>query len=156
MQKPTIEISTPCIVVPVKTGIIYVNQVGGYACHNLEVEGYIIPLNPNYCVRIKKGEKSNWDNPYWSRYNLQEHFDKLFAPKKGSKYNGHCYNGIDIDDVKYLEKAFSKTDFMEIKIDRTRLKECEEAKIYVSVKLKQYNNKKPLCADGILSWENSD
>lgn len=159
--KPVIGVSTPCIIIPHKTGIVYFNQVGGYAVHNLEIEGYIIPLEPDYYVKIKEGEKSNCDNPYWNKFNLQEHFDKLFAPlKESTKYNGHGYKGIDLDDVAYLEKALWKTDFLEIKIDRKKLQDCEEAKIYVSIKLSQYSDDskeiEPLCLDGILTWENSD
>jgi len=159
--KPVIGVSIPCIIIPHKTGIVYFNQVGGYAVHDLEVEGYIIPLEQDYYVKIIDGEKSNCDNPYWSKYNLQEHFDKLFAPlKEETKYNGHGYKGIDLEDVEYLERAFFKTDFLEITIDRERLADCEEAKIYVSIKLSQYNSEgkeiEPLCVDGILTWENSD
>ncbi len=159
--KPVIGVSSPCIIVPRKTGVIYTNQVGGYACHQLEVEGYIIPLEPDYYVKIKEGEESNCDNPYWNRYNLQEHFDKLFAPlKRKTKYQGHGYNGIDFEDVEYLERALWKTDFLEITIDRDKLDKCEEARIPVKIKMSQYSHEnkemEPLITEGILTWENSD
>jgi hypothetical protein len=161
-MKPIIDVSIPCIIIPAKTGVIYANQVGGYACHQIEIEGYIIPLSPYFFVKVKENEKSNNpDNPYWNKHDLQEHFDKLFAPlKQDTKYNGHGYDGIDEEDAEYIEKAIGKDDFMEIQVDRNMLTECEEAKIYVKIKLSQYDEHckemKPLITEGILTWENSD
>ena len=161
-EKPIIGTAGICIIIPAKTGIIYCNQVGGYACHQIEIEGYIIPLPPTFFVKLKEGEKSNCDNPYWSKYYLQEHFDKLFAPlDETTKYQGHCYSdGIDEADAEYIEKAVSRNDFMDIKVDMCSLRDCEEAKIYVYVDLKQYdehnNEVEPLRIRGILTWENSD
>jgi hypothetical protein len=157
---PRIGVNTPCVIISKNNGVIYFNQTGGYACHDLEVEGFIIPLNYFFYIKAKDGEKSNYDNPYWNKYSFQEYFDELFAPlREGTKYNGHGYQGIDLEDVEYLEKAFND-DFLEIKIDRDRLRECEEARIFVKIKMKQYDQYygevEPFCADGILTWENSD
>ena len=159
--KPLISISSPCIIIPDSTGIKYFNQTGGYACHDLEVEGFIIPLNTKYFVRTNDGEESNCGNPYWNQFDLQEHFDQLFAPsEEKTKYNGHGYHGIDLEDVEYIEKFFKNTDFLQIRIDRKRLEECEEARIFVSIKLTQYDDEgketEPFCAEGILTWKNSD
>ena len=159
-KKIQIGVSTPCIIVPHKTGIFYNNQVGGYSVHDLEIEGYLIPLEPYFYVKKKEGKKSNnAENPYWDKVNLQEYFDKLFAPlKEITKYQGHGYHGIDLKDVKYLEKAL-KNEFLGIQIDRMKLKECEEAKIFVKIQLEQYeDNKKikPILTKGVLTWGNSD
>lgn len=161
MAKLKIDIDIPCIIVPKDTGIIYCNQVGGYACHQLEVEGYIIPLAETYYRRVHGEEKANSKNPYWNKYKVQEHFDKLFAPlEKGTKYNGHGYKGIDESDAEYIEHIFKDDYFLTLKVDRDMLKESEEAKVFVIITLEQYNalyeRIEPLQVNGILTWNNSD
>lgn len=165
---PTISIETPCIIIAAKTGVKYFNQTGGYAVHDLEVEGYIIPLPEKYYSRVKDGEQSNSDNPYWNSYNLQAHFDHLFAPietdppsKFSTKYNGHCYNGIDEEDAQYIEKAFgeSHSGILGIQVCRDKLKDCEEARIFVTIKYRQFSpqgDEGIMEVEGILTWENSD
>jgi len=156
-----ISIDVPCIVVPMKTGVIYTNQVGGYAVIEMTLEGYIIPLKDKHYNKVKEGTKSNNDNPYWNIFHLQEEFDKLFAPLNGgTKYNGHGYSGIDEDDADYIEQVCGEDDSMRITVNRDLLDKCMEAKIYVQVELVQYdlnsNKTNPLVVDGILTWENSD
>ena len=160
-MKPVIEVTTPCIIIPARTGVVYHNQVGGYACHQINVEGYIIPLSKVFYVKVKEGGMSNNANPYWNTYDFQEYFDTLFAPlEKKTKYNGHGYEGIDLQDVKYVEKAFANSEDVELKVDRKLLKKCEEAKVFVNVTIRQYDEHcketKPLVRKGILTWENSD
>lgn len=159
-MKPTIDTNIPCVIVPKATGILYGNQVGGYACHQLEIEGYIIPLESKSYVKVKEGEKSNNDNPYWNIYDVQEQLDKLFAPINGSKYKGHCYKGIDEDDALYIENLFKDNFFMSLEVDRDNLGKCEEAKVFVKVTLAQYdfnhNSIEPFVVEGVLTWKNSD
>lgn len=155
-----ISINAPCVIIREKTGVFYTNQVGGYACHHVTIEGFIIQLPSTVYHEVKEGEKSNNDNPYWNVYNFQEEMDKLFAPlKEDSKYAGHGYDDIDVSDADYIDARLPHDDFLRITVDRDLLEQGEEAHIFVKVEIVDYDEqKKPhtVFFDGVLTWNNSD
>lgn len=160
-MKPVIGVNSCCVIVPSPTGVVYFNQTGGYAVHDLEVEGYIILFGDKFYLKKKDGDTRGVPSSVWDKCSRQEYFDKLFAPLEGgSKYNGHGYDGIDEESAIYIEKAFSENDFINLVVDRDLLPDCEEARVHVHLTIKQYDDKQnevaPLKVRGVLTWENSD
>ena len=147
-----IEVLGPCIIVKETTGIEYSNQVGGYAVHDLSVEGFIMPL-PVYF--FKRAICQSGKSDYWDKVCIHDYLFRLFVT---DKYKGHCYNGIDSSDADYIEHIFRQCNSLGdnvnsmgfISVDRDMLQDCEEAKVYVRVHIdfKLY--------EGILTWQNSD
>ncbi len=164
-EKIMISIESPAIIIPKKTGVTYFNQVGGYSCHDLEIEGFVIPVAENFYWKSEDGKGNVPGNEYWNYKSFQKHMDELFAPlgRKKTKYKGHGYNGIDEEDAKYIEKCFKSADYCELKVDRNKLDKCQEAAIYVKVNIPnfkvvegRYVEQPERDFDGILTWRNSD
>ena len=69
------------LIIMIKSGVIYTNQTGGYACLHPETEGVYVPLS---------NEKS-------------ELLNKLMEYFTGSKWKGCCWNGIDEETAAFID-----------------------------------------------------
>ena len=116
------------------SGVYYTNQTGGYACHHPVQEGAFIVL----------------DNSRGLNYKLEDYFT-------ADKWGGHCYSGIDVETADFID------DFLEgiydlLRVDRSRLAECEEAWIFVIVQRDEepHYPEWSIGGRGVLTWNNSD
>jgi HEAT repeat protein len=126
------------VIVIYPSGVLYSNQVGGYATLTPEIEGVYVPLI-NTEVH---SEKMLWD-----------HFT-------GPKWKGSCADGIDTEDADVIDgvlKSAYPTDLLTV--DRSRLSESCEAWVYVDI-APQPHDGYPLYGfgerKGVLTWYNSD
>lgn len=74
------------LLLPCKSGAVYTNQAGGYACKHPEMEGIIIPIADS--------------GPLIG--NLEEYFTAV--------YGDWASNGISYDDAYYLDKILVPYD----------------------------------------------
>lgn len=119
------------LIISFPSGVIYTNQVGGYACLHPEIEGVFFPL----AVKHKK-----------ILFALESHF-------RGD------WNHLQAKDADVVDKLLRSEDFGHLKVDRSKLKESFEAWIYVEVG--DLTRTFPLISGfgktkGILTWANSD
>jgi hypothetical protein len=130
------ELAGPALIVPSHTGVRYLNQTGGHSCHQMELEGYLVPIAG---ARIELVEQ------------LTAHFT-------GPRWGGWCSRGIDdetADEIDRLLAEFARRD--EITVDRDKLGECCESWIHVRIQgplLSLVEN--PGATTAILTWPNSD
>jgi hypothetical protein len=133
-QKPIIDLfkfDSLGLIILFPSGVIYTNQVGGYACLHPEIEGIFLPLSIGHKKVL---------------FALQQHF------------NG-SWNHIEKSDAEIVDKLLHNDEFRFIKVDRTKLEESFEAWIYVEIE--KLSETLPLLkgfgkAKGILTWQNSD
>lgn len=144
-DKPRIILSLnqAAVIILRATGIIYQNQTGGHTCAERCAEGalvlltdpFLITETPNelYQCPIEAGLKQiDWNRCYFGG------FDETCADKI---------------DLLLQSNGFTK----QVLVDRTRLKESEEAWIYVTLKPSDYANYLGFGdCNGILVWANSD
>lgn len=119
------------LIVLFPSGVIYTNQVGGYACLHPEAEGIFVPLS----VRHKK-----------ISFALQQHFKGDWSHLKES-------------DADVVDKLLRSDNFDFIGVDRTKLEESFEAWVYVDIA--ETSEMLPILngfgrTKGVLTWENSD
>jgi len=138
-DKPTIALymlTGVGLIIMCPSGVMFTNQTGGYACDHPQEEGVYMPLDFNT--------------------------DKLEKYFFGGQYDGDCDHGIDQLDAGFLDDYLSKAGNiheLKLKVDRTRLQDCQEAWIYLDIEntgtegdiVAGFNKCK-----GILTWENSD
>ena len=122
------------LIIEYPSRVHYTNQTGGYACRHPVQEGAFIIL----------------DNTYHLGTRLEAHFT-------GEKWGGHCYDGIDVETADFVDDFLHETCSKLLKVDRSRLKECQEAWVYVIVEqdkteLPEWN----IDGRGVLTWNNSD
>lgn len=130
------------IVVSCPTGILVGNQVGGYLCAHLRLEGFYIPL-----VRS--------DSPIMA--SLLMHFFH------GKKWQGDCYNGIDVETADFMDDVFRQEFHSKgLKVDRNKLDSCMEAWIHVTFDETAFAPGNaailapPIQGSGVVTWPNSD
>ncbi|HEX7330792.1 MAG TPA: DUF6210 family protein [Pyrinomonadaceae bacterium] len=95
------------------SGVFYIHETGGYACHHERAQGVFAPLH---------------------RPPDDDQEGLLVAHFTGPKWEGWCDDGIDeatADYVDYVLSLSPETDYL--KVDRTRLDDSKEAWIYVNV-----------------------
>jgi hypothetical protein len=130
------EMSGLALIVPAKTGIVYRNQTGGYACYQSESEGYLVPIG---------GDR-------------QDIVDRLCSHFTGPKWGGWCSHGIDGEAADEIDKILAEfANREQIKVDRDRLRDSWESWIQVKMDgplLSLIENSNP--ASAILTWPNSD
>lgn len=122
----------PSLIVADNTGVTYSNQVGGYACNYPQAEGFLVPLG------------------------LPEAEARMAAHFTGPAHNGWCSNGITDEDANLLDELFSSR---RIRVDRTRLGECQEAWVHVLMDEPGEIGLEEgvlIGASAILTWNNSD
>lgn len=105
------------IIISYKSGVFFTNQTGGLACHHPIYEGIYTPLD--------------LDNPisFFNDIHLADIFD-AYTTKDFI---------ITLDDADKLDIIFSKHPNMKrFIVDRSKLKESEEAWIYVIMKHDNY------------------
>ena len=127
------------------SGVLYTNQVGGYACLHPEIEGVFTPLEDDF------GKLE---------YKLSNYF-------VGPKWKGWCYQGIDAETADFIDKHLhSWKPTSRLSVDRAKLKESCEAWIWVKIDSNDFV-KTPNgiyesdfrgfdSKSGILTWQNSD
>jgi hypothetical protein len=128
------------VIVIHETGVLYSNQVGGYACLHPEIEGVYIPLHNE----------------------LVPQEDELMTFFTGSKWQGWCDTEIDNETADFVDTVLSKSpDTKQFKVNRSMLKNSCEA--WVNVKILPTGEERNLSllrdfesGKGILTWENSD
>ena len=136
------------IIVPHACGVVYENQIGGYACGSGELEGVLVPLSTG------SNSAQNVSNTCPLALELYEYF------YHGEKWSGHCYSGIDMETADYLDALFQKYKATKyLRVDRTLLKKCKEAWIHVTLHFpegEQHVLSGLSSATAILTWPNSD
>lgn len=133
-KKPTVELSQfdgLGLIVLFPSGVIYTNQVGGFACFHPEVKGIFAPLSIGHKKIL---------------FALQQHF------------NGNWHH-IKEKDAEVVDKLLRSDGFGFLKVDRTNLENSFEAWIYVEID--ESSEQFPLLngfgkTRGILTWANSD
>jgi len=122
------------------SGVIYSNQVDGYANDHIELEGAFVPLE---------------DAAVDQHTPLEEYF---FGPK----WRGHCYAGIDAETADFVDDVLSRAQTTRmLKVDRDKLKLCGEAWIWVKFSPEEQTDRWSEFAgfpsgSGVITWENSD
>ena len=101
----------------------YTNQTGGYACNHQKIVGRGYPIPIEESI-------------------LTDHFT-------GEKYGGWCCDGIDEETANWMDSILHK---FSISVDRMKLKESQEAWVYIKSKLPGLNYE----LTGVLTWTNSD
>lgn len=119
------------LIISFPSGVIYTNQVGGYACLHPEVEGVFVPLPVGHKKIL---------------FALQTHF------------SGNWHH-LEEKDADVIDKLLRSDDFGYIKVDRNRLSDSFESWIYVEID--EIKETFPLIGgfekpSGILTWANSD
>jgi len=146
--KPTIELiwlRQLGLIISHHSGVIYTNQVGGFACLHPEIEGVFVPLS---------------DDSKTIEQRLSQHFT-------GAKWKGHCYKGIDEETADFTDDLLSLNFLTKrLKVDRDKLKESIEAWIWVEIDESDFIETQNGTIEsefrgfpsrkGILTWENSD
>jgi len=134
IQKPLIdlhEFDSLGLIISFPSGVIYTNQVGGYANLHPEIEGIFVPLSIGHKKIL---------------FALQQHF------------NGNWYH-IEKSDAEIVNRLLRSDGFDFIRVDEDKLEESYEAWIYVDVE--ELSEMFPLLkgfgkAKGVLTWQNSD
>ena len=142
VDKPLIrlwELHALGLIVNCESGVIYTNQVGGYATDHPWMEGAFIPLQ---------------DEEIDQQTMLYEYFT-------GPKWRGHCYGGIDEETADFLDEVFARSLSTScLKVNRAKLNRCEEAWIHVLID-QPADDQYPLVDgfssnEGVATWDNSD
>jgi hypothetical protein len=129
-------ISGAALIVPEKTGIVYTNQVGGTACFQKELEGFVIPLN-NDCLPENHEE-------FLESY-LGTFFETLTS----------IFNCESANNLNKLLWNFPETT--SISVDKSRVKDSMEAWVYVDIKENSFSDFSGFGKlKGVLTWCNSD
>lgn len=132
------------LIIKHKSGISYSNQVGGFACNQVEIEGSLIPLHTaDLLTQLKKVSLNLYEN----------------MPEKLADL---------IDDLIQTEatqtEQYNCNEWMQgMKVDRSKLDQCQEAWIHIVAtpglsEADDFDSQVILDkeVDGVLSWENSD
>ena len=144
------------LIFPALTGVEYTNQVGGYSCTEMSLEGYVLPTRVPF---------TDLQAMFWPPDPI---YDKdLPEPENPppNRYQGGCTpDGIlDEADANWLDALFAHKvstlgDRPILRIDRSRLKEAMEAWLPILY----WNEWEPWGPEdgewipGVLTWENSD
>lgn len=123
-----------CLIVEKDTGVFYGNQSAGNACVELYSEGYLVPLGmkdvEKELNKFFAKETTGWTPVCWKEKQVEQ---LSLIISKIPCWNTHYYQ--DEDDQRQF-----------LKLDKTRIEECEEAWIPVLSPL----------GKAILIFENSD
>jgi len=126
------------LIISCPSGVIYSNQVDGYANDHLTMEGTFVPLQ---------------DEDVDQQTMLYEYFT-------GPKWRGHCYGGIDEETADFLDSVFALSPSSAcLKVNREKLAHCGEAWIHVVITpedarfllFEGFSS-----TSGVATWENSD
>jgi hypothetical protein len=136
MEKPIVElydVDGYALVIAYPSGVLYVNQTGGYSCKHPRVEGVLI-LPPR---EIRLGE-------------LTTYFT-------GPPHFGWCDHGIGIMDADAID-AFIDGLYggCELKVDRAKLGESQEAWVWVTITNPALVGFGDAPLSAVLTWPNSD
>lgn len=127
----------PALIFPGNTGITYHNQVGGTACYQAELEGYIVPIEYDY-------RPENYSDA------LCEKLANLFP-----EGNSGFIDQFLADKIQHLleDSPFTK----DISINQDKLSESKEAWLHVIVSGSLADTfNKAIERQAILTWPNSD
>jgi hypothetical protein len=139
------------------------SNAGGAACHTPAAQGFPVAL-----VEIPRPKDWNWSdvhNWHWVGGQQEKQLLEYFiGPKWGP---GGCYGGIDDETADAIEKIMRQSELTaSLRVDRTKLKESEEAWVYMKLESYPQHIKQqldefcadlpPLPASAILTWRNSD
>ncbi|MDI7197737.1 DUF6210 family protein [Leptospira santarosai] len=134
------EMETIGLIIEHKTGVLYSNQAGGYACLQPKIEGAFVPIkDPENKVQMK----------------LQKYFT-------GSKWGGWCNERIDEETADFIDSLLGSLYLLSnLKVNRNRMSESYEAWIYVNLFPKNEDSEYQIYYgftgdSGILTWKNSD
>jgi len=128
------------VIIAHPTGVLYTNQVGGYACDHPSMEGAFVPL---------------MDPDIDQQKALEDHFT-------GPKWRGHCYGGIDEETADVVDDILAMSPLTRrLTVNREKLAYSEEAGIHVRIAPDEEENSfgefDGFPDDtGVLTWENSD
>jgi len=161
------DLANPVIIVPEKTGIVYYNQVGGCACHQRNMEGYLIPA-PKQVTIDDYFFSNKWWYEVYGRWAHDLHSEMILD--KNGKYGSDFTQWIYWESVsKHIENFLnSGCDIFRMRKAKIDKKAPQlEAWIKVSIEIqnefggKQYEilgdkNNKWERKDCILTWRNSD
>jgi len=127
------------LIVPWPTGVVYETQTGGNMCDQDRLEGFLVPL---------------YDA---SQHPPRDYSDQLHKFFTGPKWGGECRYGIDAESAQVIDAILSPSP-LGMSVDRSRLGDCREAWIYVTVKPEvgwaPHGLNWPDWA--VLTWPNSD
>ena len=122
------------------SGVLYMNQVGGYACNHPRMEGAFVPL---------------MDPDIDQQKALEDYFT-------GPKWHGHCYNGIDAETADFVDGVLATSPLTRrLHVNREKLAASEEAWIHVRIAPNEDEKSFGKFAGfpsgmGVITWENSD
>lgn len=135
------------LIIPTSSGIVYSNQVGGYAVLGPKIEGALFPFSS------------------LEMQNVQESCDltkKLRQYFVAPPWQGHCSHRIDektADDLDNLFEQYEITKSLNIKVDRSRYADSVESWIHVTYtpeSIFSLLENTPANGLAILTWPNSD
>ncbi len=125
------------LIIPSKTGVIFTNQVEGYACNHPEVEGFLIPFsNDSGCEDYERSLE----------YKL---CDVFFEGGWGKLIDSQAN---EIDSI-----LRSSPETKGVSVNMRRLKESVESWVWVNAKEQEFSCYKGFGDfEAILTWPNSD
>lgn len=132
------DVANVCLIVGHPTGVRYEHQCGGLACRHNTLEGFLVPLEESA--------------------QMAEALSAYFYD--GPKYQGHCYDGFDEDDARFVDALIAAGGSAWARVDRQRLADCCEA--WVFLKIEAGYICVPYCYGSdpgttvVMIWENSD
>lgn len=127
------------LIVPGQSGVVYTNQVMGYACVHPEIEGFLVPFVPDYPID-ERGRPA---------------VDTLAERLRAVLENAMWMTASQADQVDSILEDFAES--RGTVVDRTRLKDSGEAWVHVNVAPGEFSRMvswEP--CKGILTWNNSD
>jgi hypothetical protein len=129
-------IKTPCLIVPAKTGVVYLNQTGGYSCLQNSLEGYIIPVSDGLLPK-------DYTN------SLEWKIEQFFKNRQG------IIDQTIAQNIQELLKTCKESSG--VNINWERLNDSYESWLHVLVNETEYSDYKGLYnIEAILTWTNSD
>ena len=140
MDKPRLELCEFTgigLIIEFPSGVLYTNQVGGYACLHPEIEGVFVPLTNSMVPQ-------------------QEVLEDFFS---GPKWKGSCYSGIDEETADFIDAVFAKSFCTQaLQVNRAKLADSVEAWVHVLVSPNQQSEMWSGFdhTNGIATWLSSD
>ena len=143
-DKPRIHLSLnqAGVIILRETGVVYQNQTCGHSCAQRCAEGILVPLTAA-CL-ITETPTELYQCPIEAGLKQIDWY--------------RCYSRLDTTCADEIDELLQSTGFTKgISVDRTRLRESEEAWVYVKLKPMEYANYEGFGeCDGVLVWANSD
>ncbi len=140
----------PVLIIGASTGVRFISQTGGHACHQHSMEGLAIPA---FSMRVADHS-----------FDCEAAMAHMLAHFTGEKYRGWCSDGIDEATADFVELALASAWWPSWRVDRSRLGDSEEAWVWVRGSGESDPTRNttsdvtglPTTWTGAVTWPNSD